>query len=239
MVALPDSLDSKKYDLSFMLTRRCNLSCSFCMYECGPKVNDYLNLALLEDWLTTVDIKKITSFGIYGGEPSLNLPGYRKILDMISVFNKPQFIITNGSWSTSVKHTMEFINFCTEYKLYIVVSGTSEHRKYQNRDILELLKEESPDGIKLKPEAEKFHPMGRLANKIPMDCKQKCMTWNQALRIAVKPDGQVIYQNCFGVYPIVGNINEDFICLDNRVQKIRLKGFSSVCSYYKTNIDEN
>jgi hypothetical protein len=207
------------------------------MYNSGPDVDDCLDLDILRKWLDTVYMNRIASFGIYGGEPSIALDEYQKILNMVKVYNKPQFVITNGSWSTSEEKTKEFYEFCRDNKLHVVVSGTPEHRKFQNRKMLEMMKEFWPDAIRLKPEDENYHPMGRLAGKFPVSCGRKCMTWNRALRITIQPDGSIIFMNCQGVYPVVGNIKEDFSKTDIRIKYLRAYGFDSVCPHYNSQVE--
>jgi hypothetical protein len=219
------------YDLSFIYSKRCDLRCPFCMYSSGPEVTGTLDLVKLERWLETVDMSRIASFGFYGGEVSIELPGNSRILRMLPP-EKPRFVITNGSWSMGEYQTEKFLEWCAEHHMFIVVSGTPEHRKHQNRKVLEALKEEQPDAIRLKPLEEEFHPMGRLEGAFPVACTNKCMSWKRALRVAVQPDGTIIFQNCDGVYPTVGTIAQDFKTLDQRVQAMRGYGFGTVCSHY-------
>jgi len=54
-----------------------------------------------------------------------------------------------------------------------------------------------------------MHPMGRLA-KENWACTQKCLWHKQAIRIGIFPTGDIILQNCDGVYPVVGNYNQPF-----------------------------
>jgi len=226
-----NSDNPKMYDLSFMYTKRCNLSCSFCMYSSGPEVKGNLDLEKLRKWLDTISFELIASFGVYGGEVSIALEGYRAIMDMISKrATRPHFCITNGAWSTSVEETEKFLKFCSDYRMFIVISGTPEHRKYQNRAVLERLKKEQPDAIRLKPLEENFHAMGRLIN-LNKPCTQKCFSWSRALRIAVQPSGEIYFQNCDGNYPVVGTIDEPFGVLHERIVLLRQQGFMKVCPY--------
>jgi hypothetical protein len=179
-------------------------------------------------------MNRVASFGIYGGEPSLNLNEYARIMDMVAHLDKPHFVITNGSWSKDYECMMRFLEFCAQYHIFIVISGTPEHRQHQDRTILEWLAKQEPDAFRLKPEEENFHPMGRLAGKIPFVCTDKCTWWDRALRIAVQPDGSIIFQNCDGVYPVVGNIWEPFGRMDECIQKMRVDGFSLVYCHYES-----
>jgi hypothetical protein len=232
VVVLAGSNNPKMYDLSFMYTKRCDLTCPFCMYNSGPDVNDRLDLQALRNWLTTVDMSRIASFGAYGGEPAVDLWGWSRIFDMLPE-GKPRFVITNGTWSTDEERMKEFLTFCARYGLYVVVSGTAFHRRFQNRAVLEDLQRQQPEAIRLKPLEEKFYPMGRLEGLTQFTCSVKCMSWEKALRIAVQPDGTVLFQNCDGVFPVVGSITEAFSVLDSQIQLLRADGFSFVCPYYE------
>jgi len=222
------------FDLSFIYTKRCDLECPFCMYSSGPDVNDSIDLDALAKWLGTVDMEHIASFGLYGGEVGIALAGFGACMDMATALaDKPRFVITNGSWSTNIARTTEFIEFVMKYRCHVVVSGTPEHRRHQNRSVLEALKEEQPDAITLKPKDENFHAMGRLEGKMKFSCSMKCMWWEKASRIAVQPDGTIIYQNCDGVYPVVGNLSEPFDVVRERVSQMKASGFGRVCPHYE------
>ena len=230
----PGSENPRRYDLSFMYTKRCDLLCPFCMYSSGPQVTGELDLQRLADWLRTVDPSLIASFGVYGGEPGVDLHGFGSCLmrAKLIVGDRPCFVITNGTWSTDPARTEEFIRWCTGHKLFVVVSGTPFHRKHQNRGVLEGLAQQYPSAIRLKPEEENFHAMGRLEGKMAFSCTKKCFGWQRAHRIAVQPDGSILFQNCDGIYPIVGNIDEPFDVIDARIQVMRTQGFADVCPHF-------
>jgi hypothetical protein len=205
------------------------------MYSSGPELTETIDLYALGAWLETVDPNKIASFGIYGGEPSIETRGFGRclILARKAIGPKPCFVITNGSWSTDPKKTEDFLFFCGQHHLHVVISGTPEHRKFQDRPALEQVVSTQPDAFRLKPLEENFHAMGRLEGKMKFSCSTKCMSWKRAVRIAVQPDGTIIYQNCDGVYPVVGNLKEDFNLIDERIQAMRSIGFDSVCPHFK------
>jgi len=203
------------------------------MYSAGltREAAKFVDLEKLRGWLQTVDYDKIVSLGVYGGEPSINMRGWGEILRMLPT-DKPRFVITNGTWSTDAVHTHLFLGWCLMHKLFIVVSGTPEHRAHQDRARLEKLAYGEPDRFRLKPVEENLHPMGRYSNMMPdYKCSEKCVWWDRALRVAVRPDGDIMFQNCDGSYPIVGNIGESFGALDARVQRLRKLGFRSVCKF--------
>ena len=230
------SSDNKNnYDLSFMYTTRCDLSCSFCMYNSSPEVRDAIDLDKLKKWLDTVDMNRIASFGVYGGEVSVDYDGFSKCFDLVSHLDRSHFVITNGTWSTDLQTTKEFLEFSTKYNCYIVVSGTPEHRRHQNRKVLEDLKTEYPEGINLKPKEEGFHAMGRLEGKMKFSCSRKCIHWDRASRIAIQPNGEIIFQNCDGIYPVVGTLDDSFSKIDKRITNMKEHGFYDVCSHFNFN----
>ena len=176
----------------------------------------------------------IASFGLYGGEVGVALTGFGACMDLATSFaEKPRFVITNGSWSTDLARATEFIEFVSKHRCHVVVSGTPEHRKHQDRNVLESWKEEQPDSITLKPKEENFHAMGRLEGKMRFSCSRKCMWWKKASRIAVQPDGTIIFQNCDGVYPVVGSLSEPFEVIKKRVSLMKARGFDRLCPHYE------
>jgi len=231
----PNSDNQLMYDLSFMYTKRCDLECPFCMYSSNPRITETLDLNQLHWWLKSVRYPKIASLGAYGGEVGVDLEGWDKIFYQLPI-HIPKFVITNGTWSTDPKRTDDFLDFCARWKMHVVVSGTPEHRKHQNRSVLEDLKAEQPETFTLKPKEENFHPMGKLEGKmLGYHCSYKCMWWNRALRICVMPEGDILFQNCDGSYPIVGTICEEFPIIDQRLQEMRVNqgGFLPVCQFAK------
>ena len=86
----------------------------------------------------------------------------------------------------------------------------------------------------LKPGERKgdFIPMGKLGH-LQVNCTQLCMRHERPTRIAVQPDGSVIFQNCDGRYPQVGWADEGFPAIRARVEELYLSGFASVCPFYR------
>jgi len=128
MVIINGNLDLKRVDFSFVPSLKCNLECSFCSYKAGPLNKSKLRLSMAEKFLKTVDWKRISSWGFYGGEPSINLKMYQDFVDLIPD-SIPKFVITNGTWSNAWTETKRFLDFVWHNKLFVVVSGTEEHRR--------------------------------------------------------------------------------------------------------------
>ena len=224
-----------KFDLSFQYSNECNLSCSFCMYSCGPNVKDRLDLNKLKAFIKTIDFDKyINSIGLYGGEVSLHLEEYSEIVKMLPTETKV-WTITNGTWSKALESTNKFLTWASNNEVYpAIVSGNSEQVVHQNREELINLQQEFPNWLVLKGPDKVFLAMGRLENKelqpqyLISGCSEKCF-WRegQATRIAVMPSGDIMFQTCDGSYPIVGNISEEFPVIAERLQDFN--GFDCAC----------
>src|SRR5208282_2307253 len=148
------------YDISFIVSFRCDLACTFCMYSSNPDVVGELDPAVAQRFISTIDLDRVNAFGLYGGEPALFIPQNTAILRMLPK-NKPKFVITNGTWSRSPKLTQEFMDWANEWGLRVFVSSTPQHQRAQDRAVLFVLA--AADRITLKPAETNFIPMGQLA----------------------------------------------------------------------------
>lgn len=220
------------YDLSFMVSKHCDLSCSFCMYSSGPNVHDTLDFQKLRSFLKTVRYGYINAFGLYGGEPWLFMKENNVILENLPT-HIPKFVITNGTWSKNIVDTTAFITWAERWNLQVFVSGTDQHVPFQDREMLERVAALQPERIHLKKPDTQILPMGYLLGKGLVKCTVKCETTDKPTRLAVQPDGSIIYQTCDGVYPKIGYLNETFDMIDRRVTLLLKDGFGNVCPYYK------
>lgn len=221
------------YDLSFMYSKHCDLSCSFCMYSSGPQVHDKLDLNRFHGWMKGVRWDRINAIGIYGGEPSLFLPENADILEHCNS-RVPKFIITNGTWSKNLIDTTNFMIWCQKHYVQCFVSGTDQHVPFQDREVLENLARDYPKTIQLKKPDTSILPMGNLLGA-PVRCTVKCMTskYIAPARIAIQPDGSIIFQTCNGVYPVIGSMDDSFDEIDRKVSRYLNEGFSEVCPHYE------
>jgi len=228
----PEYLDHQLYDLSFMYSKHCDLACTFCMYSSNPQVHDRLNIQHLRRWLKTLRWSWINAIGIYGGEPTLFLDENRVILDLCNG-SVPRFMITNGTWSQNIIDTTRVMLWAQNYHVKIFVSGTDQHVPFQNRAMLEMLARDYPTQVRLKGPDTQILPMGNLLGA-PVRCTEKCMRarLQAPTRIAIQPDGTIIYQTCDGVYPVIGSIEESFDILNLRIREMQWRGFKEVCPYY-------
>ena len=196
------------FDCSFIPSYQCNLKCWFCMYDCGPSKKDILDIDKARHFIVRMDLSKIHMFGFYGGEISINQKLYQQFINLTSS-SIPRFTITNGVWSKNKIETRKFLDFIFHNNLYTKVSSTPEHIKNQDRRVLEALNRNHLFNVHLKKNDDtkaKLLPMGRLKDR-PFSCTHKCkrIPKGDPYRIALEPNGEVIFQNCDGVYPVVGS----------------------------------
>jgi hypothetical protein len=219
MVRFIKKIDLEHIDFSFIPSLRCNIKCSFCMYDCCPENNATLDIRQASHFLKTVDWQRIGSWGFYGGEVSIEIPLYQSFIDLIPA-GVPMFTITNGSWTADPEAMNRFLQFSATNGLSIIVSGTEEHKKFQNKERIKWF--DGVPGIHFKDDDD-IHPMGR-AQMIAWTCNHKCLTHPQPIRLAMFPGGHIILQNCDGVYPVIGNWFDDFNEIFGRAVKIREQG---------------
>ncbi len=212
------------YDISFIVSFRCDLACTFCMYASGPDVAGELDPAVAQRFIDTIDFNCVNAFGLYGGEPALFIPQNTAILRMLS--NKPKFVITNGTWSQTAERTQEFMGWVDKWGLRVFVSSTAQHQRAQNRTVLLALAE--ANRIILKPAETHFIPMGRLARP-DAPCTRLCDRDDKPTRIALQPDGMVMFQNCDGDYPAIGAAIEGFPTIATR---LKAREWQTRCSLY-------
>lgn len=194
-------------DFSIMPTLECNLKCSFCMYDCSADSRLRIDLGKLWEFLRSIPTGLINSFGLYGGEPSINIPLYKRIIAMLPL-DASLFIITNGVWSKPCD--IHFIEFVLDFNLKCFISSTPEHRMFQDTYILKsILRNYDNFIIKDDDTQKRMLPMGRNKSSV-WDCAKRCLTSNKPRRFAVMPNGDIIFQLCDGVYPVVGNIDNPF-----------------------------
>jgi hypothetical protein len=222
---------SNLFDLSFLYSRECNLRCPFCMYSSGPEVKDRLSLSALYDFIQTIPMDRINSFGFYGGEPTMFLNENAGIMGWLPQ-DKPKFMISNGYWSRD-QHDATIVKwYAKHFGFKVFVSSTAAHQRVQNAEILAKFCERYPEQFEIKAAETEFLPMGRLAGR-PIACSQRCDWDTRPLRLAVQPDGSVIFQTCDGSYPIAGHIDHGFPRIAARIEGMRIAGFESHCPHYQ------
>ncbi len=198
------------------------------MYDSSPQVHDVLDLTELRQFIKTIDFNLINSCGFYGGEPSLFMEENTKIMDMLPLrFNIPKFVITNGTWSKSSEATEQFITWMLNHKLTVYISQTTWHKQFQNADTLAYLSKLSKHFI-LKESDTQMLSMGRLARQ-NSSCTERCRWDQRPTRIAVQPDGSIMFQTCDGVYPVIGHMRDGFEYIHQRVLDEKQIAFMKTC----------
>ena len=207
-------------DFSIMPSFRCNLRCWFCMYNSSPDIEQELDYRKTKLFLSQFDWSQINAFGFYGGEPSIDMPLYDKFIKLVPS-DIPKFVITNGTWSRNEKDAIEFLKWCTRYNFYVIISSTPEHIKYQRRSFLESLAGRFNEMIELK-KPDEIHAQGRAKGKIGVvsDCKGTCLRTDRNIRLGLKPDGNIVFQNCHGEYHIVQTYKQPFNGILDRTKSI-------------------
>jgi uncharacterized protein len=157
--------------LTFEVTDTCNLKCKYCAY--GEFYNDYdkreenylsVNRAikiinyLNEYWNSSKNIsfKQNTYIGFYGGEPLLNMPFIRQIVDYIENLKTPQSFTFAITTNAILLH--KFMDFLADKKFNLLISldgnefNTSYRVDHANKPVFKkimqnvaLLREKYPD----------------------------------------------------------------------------------------------
>lgn len=194
-----------KIDLSFILSYKCNLECSFCMYNCSKKEKDFIDFDILIKFIKTIDFNIVNLIGYFGGEVSIMINEYEYLSSLLPK-NFPKFCITNGAWSLNENHTKNFLKFISNDNFkYVKISCTKEHKKFQNENVIKkVIKENCLFYIKTDDLKRKLNPMGKLNYK-KNDCTKICKK-NETKRYTILPNGDIIFQLCDGKNPIIGNI---------------------------------
>lgn len=192
------------------------------MYDCSDKKTEMININNLRRFISTIHWNKINSIGLYGGEISQYISTCDEILNMIPK-SIPKFCITNGSWTGADNYLgIRFLYFCKTHDIKIVISSTSEHKKFQDQDVIKKLIEYDNVILKEDDTLNKMNPMGRL-KKDDWSCGFKCKNINKPKRFAICPNGDTIFQNCDGVYPIVSNYMKDFDSLEIKCERLKIR----------------
>jgi hypothetical protein len=189
-------------------------------YDATPENKQVLNYEKTKAFLTQFNWDMINAFGFYGGEPSIDMELYDRFIALIPKQITNKFIITNGTWSNNYNDTVEFLEWCYDHKFHIIVSSTTEHVIHQNRNLLESLAHEAHGGIELK-KPDKIHAQGRAKNNpsVISDCELTCRKTDRNTRLGLKPDGNIVYQNCHGEYHIIQNYEQPFEGILDRTKR--------------------
>ena len=200
---------SGEIDFSFVLSFECNLTCSHCMYICGPSRVEVIDLRKTSEFIKTIQWDQINSIGLYGGEISINLGLYDWLLQQVPRPTQ-KFCITNGTWSKSYAHTELFVEFVKHHYTSTFISSTRWHKQHQNRDVLmSLIRREDLFRFKEDDTLRPLNPMGRSYDP-NWKCTCRCLNYDEKTRWALFPNGKIVFQNCDGVFPAISDFTKPF-----------------------------
>jgi uncharacterized protein len=131
----------------FEVTDACNLRCEYCGYgkfykDYGDRKNIKLDLQvakrllmfLEEEWHSNLNasVGNRIAIGFYGGEPLLNFPFIRKIVEEIKQFNIPnhRFVFTMTTNALLLEKYMDFL-FENQFELLISLDGNRRNSSYR------------------------------------------------------------------------------------------------------------
>ncbi len=211
-------------DLSIMPWLECDLECPHCQYSAGPNKEGKLNQKVLRRFLRTVDWNAINSIGLYGGEVFLNPQQFSYYINIIKNVQlesgtkktklKPMWCISNGTFTRATSTHYNTVVFAHKHNLTVHISTTPYHKEYQDeRRARSLITGSQAFCFKKDDTKKRLLPMGRNYTS-DWYCTRRCQRLER-LRLAIKPNGDVIYQKCDGVYPVVANIGNDRMTWQN------------------------
>lgn len=209
-----------QFDLSIMPWLTCNLKCPHCQYDASPRQEGYLNRRELYTYLRTVDWSDINSIGFYGGEVFLDLEEFAFYIDLVIRAQlekgikkhklKPMWCITNGTFSNGQAKMSNIVTFAHLHGLKVYISTTPYHKQHQGHRIAKLPKLSDNFSFKKDDTKSRLLPMGRNATE-DWYCTRRCQRIEATERLAIKPNGDVIYQKCDGVYPVLASIRGNHV----------------------------
>jgi len=207
-------------DLSIIPWLTCDLECPHCQYDAGPNKKGDLHWGELFKFLHRVDWNDINSVGFYGGEMFLDLNKFGKYIEAITRSQehkgikkhkyKPMWVISNGTFSTAQSHFSNVVAFVHMHNLKVFLSTTPHHKKYQDPRLQHLVKISDNFSFKKDDTRSRLLPMGRNATE-DWYCTRRCQRQEATERLAIMPDGDIIYQKCDGVYPVLGSIRGNHV----------------------------
>ncbi len=211
-------------DLSIMPWLECDLECPHCQYSAGPDKEERLYQPMLARFLRTIDWDIINSIGFYGGEVFMN-PGlfssYIELVTRVQKYHgikkaklKPMWCISNGTFTKATSTHYNTVVFAHKHNLTVHVSTTPYHKEHQDEGrARSLIAGSQAFRFKRDDTKKRLLPMGRNYTS-DWYCTRRCQRLER-LRLAIKPNGDVIYQKCDGIYPVVANIGNERMTWQN------------------------
>lgn len=205
-------------DLSIIPWLECDLECPHCQYSAGPNKKEKLYQPMLARFLISIDWNTINSIGFYGGEVFLNPSMFGSYIQLVEQAQKhcgikktkfkPMWCISNGTFTKATSTHYNTVVFTHKHNLTVHISTTPHHKKNQHEGrARSLITGSQAFRFKKDDTKKRLLPMGRNYTS-DWYCTRRCQRLER-LRLAIKPCGDVIYQKCDGVYPVIANIGND------------------------------
>jgi MoaA/NifB/PqqE/SkfB family radical SAM enzyme len=127
-----------------LLTYKCNCSCEFCYYNCGPDKNGLVSVdTALNSWQSMKNLAgDAAKIHITGGEPFLYWDHLLKILEEAKKQNlgKVDLIETNGFWATSEESIKQQLKVLDELGMVrLKISTDPFHQEYVDMESVRFL----------------------------------------------------------------------------------------------------
>ena len=146
--------DEPKFKLwrsaGLLLTYKCNCSCEFCYYNCGPQQNGLMSVdTAISAWHSLKTLAGDTAkIHITGGEPFLYWDHLQQVLEQAKKHNlgKVDLIETNGFWAASVEITTKRLKTLDELGMHrLKISTDPFHQEYVDIEPVRLLADIASD----------------------------------------------------------------------------------------------
>jgi MoaA/NifB/PqqE/SkfB family radical SAM enzyme len=86
---------------TFIITYRCPISCPMCFFACGPDRQEVMSQDLALKTLDEINMLKINTIGIAGGEPFLQVDLMRELIKKAASYRMRIIAVTNAHWGIS------------------------------------------------------------------------------------------------------------------------------------------
>lgn len=124
------------------VTKKCNLQCRFCMYNCGPQESsDFISDEMLTKLKKQVDfLKKMNipvGINLLGGEPTLFFDKLKHVVEVVSSWDVAIQMPTNGWWLEYEEETKKFMDIFSPLiskRVRTRISDEKFHREVRSKE---------------------------------------------------------------------------------------------------------
>lgn len=117
--------------VGMIITYQCQISCRHCILECGPNRKEEMSLKDAHNWidqLAEYDDHWVKILAISGGEPFIDLPRLKDIVQYADRKGFAVVVITNAIWATSVADAADLLDEIPEIK-HMAISTDEYHQE--------------------------------------------------------------------------------------------------------------